>query len=1075
MKYFSTTLLLFSISTYSFSQNWEKLYDSTGIYSKKGDYKKALPVAQKTVLAAKKEFGETGENYALSLNRLGTVYDDMNDYAKAAPFYIGAIGIMKNVLGEDHPVYASMLNNLGLLYYKMGEYANAELAYLQSTAIRKKVLGEEDPSYAISLNNLAALYNIMGQYPKAEPLYLEAKKILKKINGEENPDYAMSLNNLAQLYESMGRYEMAEPLFIQANQIRKKILGEMHPDYAASQNNLGLLYYYTGQYNKAETFLIQAKDTWKKVSGEMHPDYAIGLNNLAILYKDMGLYEKAEPLLLQSKEIRGKVLGELHPDYANTLNSLALLYLSMGQFEKAGALFIQTKDILKKVSGEEHPNYATCLNSLAVLYETTGQYSKAEPIYLEANEIFKRSLGQEHPDYAMGLDNLALLYDKTGQYEKSEPLHILSMEIRKKVLGTEHPDYAGSLNNLAFLYTRIGRYDKAEPLFIQSLATWKKVVGNKHPNYISNLSNLAGLYEDMGQYDKAEPLLLESSRIITENLKNTFTILSEKEKGNYLKNNTDVIETNNSFFYNNRKASPAMLSNNFNQQLFYKSLTLADTRNMLSSVQQSRDTTVQRLFKDWQTYKGILAKQYALPLAERRSNLKLLETQSENVEKELTRRSAAFSNQQKAINISLQDVQQNLQPDEVAIEFVSFQLYRRGWKDSTVYAAYILQKNNPVPVFIPLFEEKQLQKVFDKATALALNADKDEREAVRVDSLYGDKDLYKLVWQPLEPYLTGIKKIAYSPAGKLYGIAFHALRTNDATLLMDKYQLQQYTSTRQVALRQAVDQLTKPAGITLFGNASFSLDSLQLEKQKKKQPGNETATVSIFTAQSRSSDQTAWVNLPGTDKEVKAIQQLFEQHTIANKLFTETTATEENLKALDGRSPQIIHLATHGFFLPAPDKKKKEADVSPGNTYTLADDPLIRSGLILAGANYAWSGKTPIRGVEDGIATAYEIAQLNLSNTELVVLSACESALGDVKGSEGVFGLQRSFKIAGVKKMIVSLWQVPDKETAELMTSFYGYWMNGKGIDESFRQAQADMRKKNEDDIYYWAAFVLVE
>ncbi|MBL0069270.1 MAG: CHAT domain-containing protein [Chitinophagaceae bacterium] len=132
---------------------------------------------------------------------------------------------------------------------------------------------------------------------------------------------------------------------------------------------------------------------------------------------------------------------------------------------------------------------------------------------------------------------------------------------------------------------------------------------------------------------------------------------------------------------------------------------------------------------------------------------------------------------------------------------------------------------------------------------------------------------------------------------------------------------------------------------------------------------------------------------------------------------------------------------------------------------------MLRSGLILSGGNYAWSGKTPIDGAEDGIATAYEISQLNLSNTELVVLSACETALGDVKGSEGVFGFQRAFKMAGVKKMIVSLGE-PDKETAELMTSFYGYWMKGKLLTWPFRR-EADMRKKYAP--FYWAAFVLVE
>ena len=191
-------------------------------------------------------------------------------------------------------------------------------------------------------------------------------------------------------------------------------------------------------------------------------------------------------------------------------------------------------------------------------------------------------------------------------------------------------------------------------------------------------------------------------------------------------------------------------------------------------------------------------------------------------------------------------------------------------------------------------------------------------------------------------------------------------------------------------------------------------------------------------------------------------------------MFGQKEASEENLKTLSGTvTPQVIHIATHGFFLPEKTAGKKEEGAGRGNTYSLANDPLMRSGLILSGGNYAWSGKTPIDGVEDGIVTAYEISQLNLSSTELVVLSACETALGDIKGSEGVFGLQRAFKMAGVKKMIVSLWQVPDKETAELMTSFYSYWLGGKKIEAAFEQAQADMRKKYSP--FYWAAFVLIE
>jgi CHAT domain-containing protein len=177
---------------------------------------------------------------------------------------------------------------------------------------------------------------------------------------------------------------------------------------------------------------------------------------------------------------------------------------------------------------------------------------------------------------------------------------------------------------------------------------------------------------------------------------------------------------------------------------------------------------------------------------------------------------------------------------------------------------------------------------------------------------------------------------------------------------------------------------------------------------------------------------------------------------------------------LSGHSPSVIHLATHGFFLPDPERKIKEGFSMEGqNVLQFAADPMLRSGFVLAGVNRVWSGRSPINGYEDGIVTAYEISQLDLRNTDLVVLSACETALGDIKGTEGVFGLQRSFKLAGVNNMILSLWKVPDAETAILMKGFYAYYLKGKTAREALAKAQQDMRQKYRP--YYWAAFVLVE
>jgi CHAT domain-containing protein/tetratricopeptide (TPR) repeat protein len=871
-----------------------------------------------------------------------------------------------------------------------------------------------------------------GEFEKAIPIGQKAIEVAKRDSGEYHDNYTASLNNLATLYEKMGQFDKAEPLFIKAMEILKTISGEENADYAGVVNALGLVYHRLSQFNKAELFYIKAKEIQRKVLGEKDPDYAISLNNLANLYSDIGQYEKAELLYIQAAEIFKIKMGVDDPSYGSIQTNLADLYIKMAQFDKAETLLIQTREIRKRTLGEEHSDYAIILNTLGALYRTMGQYKKAEPLYNQAIEIRKKKFGEYNSSYALSLNNLAVLYKDMGQYEKAKPLFIRAKEIQNKILGAQHPNYANTLNNLADLYSA------------------------------------------MGEYVKAEFFLTTTKNIELNNMRTIFNMLSEKEKGNYLLNKNKLVELNNSFLYDYHSASPSFFIDNFNLHIILKSLILSETNNLLQTIINTKDTAIQKLFLKWQANRTVLAKQYSLPISNRKGDLKIIEAETENIEKKLNRQSEDFRKQQDAIHISIKEVRKNLQSNELAIEFVKFRLYNKKWTDSTVYAAYILNKKDSVPYFVPLFEEGQLQQLLDSSGKTTTSTAKIFYRGVGVNDKNTKQGgaLYKLVWQPLEPYLKGINKISYSPAGKLFGIAFHALPVGNDSLLMEKYQLQQYTSTRQVALRNTENQNVKPTSIILFGDPDFSMDSIQLTKQRTTL-SDSYASRSVYTPSLRGATNSSWPSLPGSAEEITTIKQLFDANKIADKSFTQTAASEENLKALSGNSPQILHIATHGFFLPDPTKLKKDITTEQGNVYTLANDPLLRTGLILAGGNYAWSGKIPVEGVEDGIVTAYEIAQLNLSNTELVVLSACETALGDVKGSEGVFGLQRAFKMAGAKKMLVSLWKVPDKETAELMTAFYSYWINGETINDAFAKAQADMRKKYSP--FYWAAFVLVE
>lgn len=908
------------------------------------------------------------------------------------------------------------------------------------------------------------------EYAKALPLAEKAAVEIKNLVGEENVLYTGLLVIQASSHKALFNYFKAETIFLKVKGLIKIFAGENSDSYTACLHNLAGLYLEMAQYQKAETLYLQALAITKTILGENSEAYASTLNSMAVLYETMGQYEKAEPLSLQALATRKKLLGENDPSYATSLNNLAILYSEMGQYEKAKTLMEQAAIIRKKVFGENHPEYATAINNLAFMLENLEQYETVEQLYLQAREIRKRTIGENHPDYAAVINNLAGMYTRQGQYKKAEPLMIQAADIWKKVFGMNHPDYATGVNNLAAFYRKSQLdYNKSEQLYLEAIRLRKAILGEKHPVYAYAQTDLALLYSQMGKPEKAVQLLQSGITIFLQSLTATFSILSENEKSNFLDYNISTLDVNNSLLYNYKNADPAIRKNSLDLLLGFKSLALSDTRNMLEAIRNSKDTGIKRMFDHWMVQKNLLAKQYALPVAERITDLKQLETQTENVEKELTRKSAAFRSQQSASLVSMQDVQKNMETDEAAIEFVRFKLYTNKLTDSVIYAAYVFKKNDTSPVFVPLCEKDQLDKLFDSAGKTTTGIVNNFYRGIDLGNKASGLgiNLYKLVWQPLEPYLKGIKKISYSPSGKLYSIAFHALPADSNAFLMDTYQLQQFTSTRQIAVRTKESEMHKPGNIALFGDADFSIDGLSLAKKR------DVKTNAFPTASLRGFDNNVWSPLPGTAEEIKQIRQLFEQNRTTTKYFVKASASEENLKALSNDASKELHIATHGFFLPEIKDKKRNDLSGRGINYSRADDPLLRSGLVLAGGNYAWVGNKPVEGVEDGIVTAYEISQLNLTNTELLVLSACETGLGDVKGSEGVFGLQRAFKMAGVKKMIVSLWQVPDKETAELMISFYSNWFKGKTIRESFSLAQAEMRKKYAP--YYWAAFVLVE
>ncbi|GBU28369.1 hypothetical protein R84B8_01927 [Treponema sp. R8-4-B8] len=999
---------------------------------------------------------------------LAYAYGDNGNYAIAEQYYLEAAAIFEKALGKEHPEYAKTLNNRGWLYDAMGDYAKAEFYYLEVAAIFEKALGKEHPDYATSLGNLGALYLEMGDYAKAERYDLEAAAIYEKALGKEHPDYATSLFSLGKLYKSMGDYAKAERYHLEALAIREKALGKDHLDYATSLISMGNLYQSMGDYAKAERYFLDAAAIYEKTLGKEHPYYATLLDNLGSLYSSMGDYAKVERYELEAAAIREKALGKEHPDYAGSLFSIGELYRSLGDYAKAERYYLEAMAIYEKALGKEHPSYAGSLIGLGALYWEMGDYAKAERYYLEAMAIYEKALGKEHPSYATLLNNLGTLYASMGDYAKAEHYHLEAAAIWEKTLGKEHPSYATSLNNLGVLYYRIGDYAKAESYYLEAAAIREKALGKEHPYYASSLNNLYTLYLSKKEYAKALAYKQEHIKINIGIVNRNFSFQTEHQRDAYWNANSRFFEYAYSLsFYN-----PVPESNilNYETALFSKGILLRTANAVRDAIYASGD---QALIAQFEELGGLHQQISALRQSGGNEEyIKSLETQAEALDKSLTQSSAAFRDLKTDLAINWQTIQKSLQKNEAAIEFVSFRIYDKKLTDTVQYAALVIKKDSKAPVWVLLCKEGDLREILDKAEG------RSSEQQARILYNANGLELFEYVWKPLEQELKGVTTVYYSPSGLLYKIAFNALPVDDSynKRLTDRYNLNLVSSTSEVVhLSRSKKETAQITSAVLYGGLDYNADENAM-KAAAQSYHTETATPAIsFASPEGVTRGAAWIPLPATRVEVQNIQGYLNKKKIANTMYQGSMGNEESFRQLSGKKTGLIHLATHGFFLPDPERKNDDGQQQQSSgALKPIDNPLLRSGILLAGGNHAWTNE-PVAGVESGILTAAKIAGMNLLGAKLVVLSACQTGLGDVKNGEGVFGLQRAFKLAGVETLIMSLWEVDDAATALLMSTFYNEWLiSGKSRQEAFKEAQKKVRAKYPMP-FYWAAFVMMD
>jgi tetratricopeptide (TPR) repeat protein len=869
-----------------------------------------------------------------------------------------------------------------------------------------------------------------GKYDEAIPLVERALKTREMILGPDHRDVAATLNNLAVIYWNKSDYAKAEPLYERALAIAEKVLGQGHPLVANSLNNLALLYKDKGDYVKAEPLFQRAQAIWEEALGPEDTSIAVSMNNLAGLYQDRGEYAKAEPLYQRALAIWEKALGPDHPDVALALYNLGLLCNVIGDYTKAESLFQRAQAIWEKALGPDHPDVAKALNSLGTLYRDKGDYAKAEPLHQRALAIRRKALGPEHPDVAFSLHNLALLYSIRGDDTKAEPLYHQALSIWENALGADHPDVADSLNNLANIYRGEGDYAKAEPFYQRALAIREKALRPEHPDVAESLNDIAVFFLAKGDTAQAIRFQSRANAVSEHNLARNLAIGSERQKLTYLATLSRQADRSISLHLRHAPDDPAARSLAAAITLQRKGRALDAASESLNALRR-RFSAEDRVLLDRLTHarsqiarlaldrpQGMTAEQY-------RDRVKTLEEQAEKIEAEISRRSDEYRVQ--SLPITLEAVQAAIPHDAALIEFASYRPFNpKAAKDGEAYGrsryvAYVIRQQGDIQ-----WKELGETNAVDEAVARLRNALRDPK---RKDVKNLVRAVAQRVFQPLRPLIGETSRLLVSPEGMLNLIPFAALVDEQGRYLVERYSISYLASGRDL-LRLQMDRESRSGPLVVaapdFGSRSHG-EAEHLRKQvkdarkgKNKGPVKQESAAPAFS-------QIYFPPLPYTAQEGAALHALLPDAT----LLTRREASKRALGQV--RSPALLHIATHGFFL----KDLKLTPASGGGYQEVNDDPqrvirelersgvriespLLRSGLALAGAN---------EDKDDGILTALEVTGLNLWGTKLVTLSACDTGVGEVKNGDGVHGLRRALVLAGSESQVMSLWAVSDKAT----------------------------------------------
>lgn len=1075
------------------------LHDIAATSLQSTDHEQAIRL-NKEYIALLDSTGQKNEDYAIALSSLAYLYSIQGDLVNTTKY-----AELSDQLFDDLKIQ----NDSYLCSNAAYMYAVTEDESFMNKA--QRIIEEMPASEADKNNQKRRLYDFLAtlnynarKMDRAFEYYSTLRILDEKIYGKKSEEYVGDLYMGALSCADIDSNESLS-LFLTAIKIIEESTVVDTDTYAAILFWTGCNYQNRFDYLSSVNYYEKAAQLAKNTN-----NYALTqaiLTNYGLTNTQLGNFAKAISALEEKLQLAR--LAEGHDeDICQALNELGRTHMAFGNYEQAISLIEQARE--KAVSNNLPDYLLSTTMGIAECYENQQNYD------LAAKELTKI---REYPS-SMTLETLlptldlvaAMYYQRSGNNSKAQAL-INGVERNLSTIFTSDPKIDGAVYfTIALSYLYSNDIDKSRTYFNKAQTIFKDAFGESYNEYIratflSGIVDMSAGDNDSAivKFDRAKELY---TTYYTSNNPLSYTSSFYQLFARYSLNkpvSTDLVESFISFekkqaeelffqmtsnersaFWNTHSNSKDLIFSIgvdngyseilYNYSLFYKGVLLDSDTKLGEAILKSGDQGIINKYSQLLSLKEEAIKQSSIEAGNGiGTTLSLLSGGDKKKEdiysliNTLERELALYAKNSLSLlpssDINYLDVSKTLKKNEVAVEFVDYEKiakHNEEDKREVYYCALVLKPGGKAPLIIPLCSKKELNSCILAG------------EKAYDPSNYVSEELYKLVWAPLEKHIKKGSSVYFSPAGSLYQVAIESITTPKGKPLSELYTLHRLSSTKQICLNIAKREYS---AAILYGGLQYDVDGdlmVSLSREYSQRPTNQSSYKDYFRGESRS----GWGYLPGTKAEIEALSDLFTRNEIQCTSYTGIYGNEESFKALSGTQTPIIHIATHGFYLKTGEIKRVSYYERMLNTDSIENeefDPMKRSGLILSGGNMAWQGSIVSPNIEDGVLTAEEIANMHLENTDLIVLSACESGLGDLS-SDGVMGIQRAFKNAGVQTLIMSFWKVDDEATKLLMTEFYKQLLAGETKLMAFDKAKESLRKDPRySHPHYWAAFVMLD